>query len=287
MTPAPFDYVRAQSLSHAIALKKEHGSDASILAGGQSLVPLLTMRLSRPAVVVDIGHLKGHDGLSTADGRSVIGPLTRHRTIERDAAIGAQAPLLAYAARHVAYPSVRNLGTLGGAVALGDPSAEYPAVLCALSAQVHLASHEDARTVGAEAFFIGALETAAHDEEVVTGVSLPPWGEGDHFGFYEIAERVGDYALAGAAIAVFEEGRRISVAVFGVADRPLVIAGAAEPLADTPPRDWQEGTVAAAGEAARAAVTAEGASAQRSHLAGVAVKRAAADLAARARRKDP
>ncbi|MEM8856648.1 MAG: FAD binding domain-containing protein, partial [Pseudomonadota bacterium] len=102
MTPAPFDYVRAQSLDHAIALKAEHGSDASILAGGQSLVPLLTMRLSRPAVVVDIGHLKGHDGLWMAGGMVRIGPLTRHRTIERDATFRANAALLADAAHHVA-----------------------------------------------------------------------------------------------------------------------------------------------------------------------------------------
>lgn len=275
MTPAAFDYVRAETLDHALALKAEHGDDASVMAGGQSLVPLLAMRLARPEVVIDIGHLDELAQQREAGGTVTLGALTRHRALERDPALTGMVPLLSAAARYVAYPSVRNRGTLGGAVALGDPAAEYPAVLVALDAAVCLASTKGARDVPAQDFFIGAMETAVADDEIVTGIRVPSHGPRDRFGFYEIAERKGDYALAGAAVALhLSAAPAVRAVLFGIADTPLVVPLSSDVLGST------EAPRAAATQARQAAQDA-GAAPLKAHLAAVAMERAVLGCTAR------
>ncbi len=283
MTPAAFDYVRAESLAHAVELKGAYGVDASLLAGGQSLVPLLSMRLARPGVVIDIGHLAEEETITEDNGAITLGPLVRHRTLEREGRIGATLPVLRVAAQHVAYPSVRNFGTLGGAVALGDPAAEYPATLTALSARIHLASHRGAREVAAEDFFLGGMITAVADDEVVRGVSVVPMGANDQFGFYEVSDRKCDYALAGCAVIRRwgAHGRASTrVALFGVAEQPLLLEGAAAVLDEGGTERWSDDALTAAADVARDSVDRAGGSRVKAHWAGVALRRAAANLLA-------
>lgn len=286
MTPAAFDYVRAETREHALEILACHGDDAALLAGGQSLVPMLSLRLARPTIVIDIGGLSGLSGLERRPEGLFVGALTRHRDLARAEAafaqIEADAPLLSEAARWVAHPSIRNRGTLGGAIALGDGAAEYPAAAIALGARVALAWRRGERRVQADAFFVGPMMTEAAAHEMVLGLEIPPLGPLDAFGFCEIAERRGDYALAGAAIVARRDAAP-RVALFGAADAAKLAGGASKALAGDAPADWDEALCAAAGEAARADLGDSALDPARRHLAGVAVARAAADLAKRAR----
>ncbi len=209
MKPAPFRYARAGSLAEAIALLAAAPGEHKLLAGGQSLVPMLNMRLVRPAVLVDVNGLRELTGIApTADGGLRLGALTRHAELAASPAVRERAPLLAEAARHVGHAAIRNQGTLGGSLAHADPAAELPAALLALDARVHVTGPRGAREIAADAFFRGLLTTALEADEILTAVEVPAQPAG--WGFVEIARRPGDFALAGVA-AVVGVGRPLTL----------------------------------------------------------------------------
>jgi carbon-monoxide dehydrogenase medium subunit len=224
--PAPFRYARAASVAEAIALLAAAPGESKLLAGGQSLVPMLNMRLVRPGVLVDVNGLHELTGIvPTPDGGLRIGALTRHAELAVSPVVIRRAPLLAEAARHVGHAAIRNRGTLGGSLAHADPAAELPAALVALQARVTIAGPHGTRGVSAEEFFQGLLTTALEPDEVLTAVEVAAQPAG--WGFAEIARRPGDFALAGVA-AVARPARGAPTRVeharlvgFGVADRPV------------------------------------------------------------------
>ena len=200
MKPATFAYHRPTSLDEAFALLDRYGPDGRILAGGQSLVPTLNMRLATPAALIDINRLPGLDGIRvTADGL-VIGALVRQETLARSPLVAEHAPLFALAMPHVAHLAIRTRGTVGGSVALGDPAAELPACLVALEATVRAQRKGGrTRTLAAAEFFRGIYTTALEPGEVLTEVVIPRSAAGWRPGFGELARRHGDYALVGLA----------------------------------------------------------------------------------------
>ena len=173
MKPAPFAYFRAQTLDDVFEVLADRGDGARILAGGQSLMATLNMRLSAPDVLVDIGRVEGLAGIEDAGDSLRIGAMTRHVDVESSALIATHAPLIASAMPHVAHPAVRNRGTFGGSIAFADPAAELPACAVALEARMRIAGRNGARTVDADAFFGGLYETAIGPGEVLVSVEVP------------------------------------------------------------------------------------------------------------------
>jgi carbon-monoxide dehydrogenase medium subunit len=232
--PAPFRYARPATAAEAVALLAAGGDGAKLLAGGQSLVPLLNMRLVRPAVLIDLNGARELERIEPApDGGLVLGALVRHADLAGAPLVRERAPLLAEAARHVGHAAIRNRGTLGGSLAHADPAAELPAALLALDADLGLLGSRGIRRVGAADFFRGLLATALADDELLAEVRIPPAPRG--WGFAEIARRPGDFALAGVATAL-DGGGRARVVGFAVADRPIRLR-AVEAVVVAAPRD--------------------------------------------------
>lgn len=286
MKPAPFSYVRAKSLEEAVA-RLDAAADAKILAGGQSLVPMLNMRLSRPTTLVDINGLPGLDGIRAApDGGLVIGALVRHTDLIASPLVRDRAPLLAGATAHVGHRAIRNRGTLGGSLAHADPAAELPAAVLVLDATLVAVGPAGTRRIAAREFFRGPLTTAIEPREILVEIELPG-PPATAWGFSELARRAGDFALAGAAAvlrpAPGARGRATArVVAFGCGDTPMRLGAAESRLAGGP----IDATVArAAGEAAAASVTPQGdvhaSGAYRRHLVAVLTERAVLDAAAR------
>jgi len=252
MKSAAFDYIRAESPQHALALLAEHGDDARLLAGGQTLLATLNMRLSQPALLVDIGGLKALAGIQVNSGLLRIGALTTHAQLEESALVAQHAPLLAQAAPHIAHRAIRNLGTIGGALAYADPAAEWPACVRALAGTLVLLGAQGERRVAAADFFQGLYTTALRSDELLAAVELPMAATDERQHFSELSRRHGDYAVAGLAAAARVAGRSlrdVRLAFFSVADRPLR-ASAAEALLMAGPVD--EVRLAAADAALRA-----------------------------------
>ncbi len=227
MKPAPFGYHRPRSLDEALGLLAELGGQVKVLAGGQSLVPLMSMRLATPDHVVDVNHVAGLDIVEdTVDGLRV-GALARHATVERDTHARDAVPLLGRALQHVAHPAIRNRGTVVGSLVHGDPAAELPAVLAVLGGEVELRRADGGRTVPAPAFFLGALETDVRPGELAVAATFrrPPAGSGS--AFVEVSRRQGDYALCGvAALLGTDDGGAVTgarVALLGVGPGPVVV----------------------------------------------------------------
>ena len=229
MKSPAFDYVRADSIEHVHSLLAQHGDDARVLAGGQTLLATLNMRLSQPALLVDIGGLAGPGGLGGIHvvGNTLrIGALTRHVDIEDSALVAQHAPLLAQAAPHIAHRAIRNRGTFGGALAYADPAAEWPACVLALGGTLVLASARGERRVAAQDYFQGLFATARQDDELLLACELPCITAGEsaerqHFD--ELARRHGDYAVAGlAACAQWRNGtlHDVRLAFLSLGDRP-------------------------------------------------------------------
>jgi carbon-monoxide dehydrogenase medium subunit len=236
MKPAPFEYADPRSLDDALAQLARHGDDAKILAGGQSLVPMLNFRLARPAILIDINRVGGLDGLAETGGALRIGALVRQRTLERWARD--RAPLLATALGHVGHAAIRNRGTVAGSVVHADPAAELPALLLALDGAVVARSVRGERLIPAAALFQGPLMTSLAADEIVTETrwSLPAAGDG--WGFHEVARRHGDFALVGAvAVVGLRGGRldRVRIAVFAAGPTPIRMASAEHALAGQAP----------------------------------------------------
>jgi carbon-monoxide dehydrogenase medium subunit len=222
--PAPFKYAVADTVEEACGLLEEFGLEASVLAGGQSLVPMLNMRLARPSVLVDIGRIKGLDVID-ANGSLWLGAMVRQADAERSAVVRQGAPLLADALPFVAHAGIRTRGTIGGTTAHADPAAEVPAVLVALNAKVVVEGSKGRREIPAAEFFLSTFMTAIEPGEVVVGVSIPAPGERVGTAFVEMARRHGDFALVGAALQVGfdQEGLVTSarVVLTNVADVPF------------------------------------------------------------------
>lgn len=250
MKPATFDYLRPASTAEAIEALGAH-PDSKILAGGQSLIPMMNMRLARPAVLVDIGAVAELRGI-VADGSLRIGATTPQADVLVHPAVRRRWPLVAAALTHVGHPATRARGTFGGTVAHGEPAAEVPAVMLALDATFTLQGPGGSRAVAAADFFLGHFTTALDEDELLVSVEIPDDG-GAPWGFAEVARRHGDYALAGAAARLQAEGGVVTdarVALFAVAARPLRSAPAEERLVGT-----RLGDPAAAADAGRVALT--------------------------------
>jgi len=220
MKPAPFDYVRAESLAELHDVLAVEGGDAAVIAGGQSLVPLLSMRMARPSVVVDIMHVEELGGISIEDKCIRVGATVRQAELLAWPDLAKRQPLLAEALPWVGHAQTRARGTVCGSVALADPSAELPLVLAALGGNIVLSSKAGRRNVKAADFFSGIMSTARNDDELIESVSFPCRREGEGFAFREFARRHGDFAIVACAAVASEKTMRLAVG--GVADRAVV-----------------------------------------------------------------
>ena len=235
MKPAPFQYIAATSLAHALALKSEHGDEAKFLAGGQSLMPTMNFRLARPAVLIDINGVGELSGIAcAATGPTRIGATTRYRAMERDATLGASFPLIREALPEIAHPQIRNRGTLGGNLSHADPASEMPAIAVALQARLKLQSATSERWIAAADFFLGALTTDLQPDEMLTAIELPRPVPRTGSCFLEIARRRGDFAIAGIAAMVTLDGDQkcthARLVLCGVGETPVDASAAAGAL---------------------------------------------------------
>ena len=218
---------------------REHGDDAKVLAGGQSLVPLMSFRLAKPALLLDINRLEGLDGIDAADGRIRIGALTRQCELLAHPLVAEHCPLMRAATEFIGHPAIRNRGTVGGSVAHADPAAELPILLQVLDAEIEVRSASSRRTIPADDFFTGLLMTAMNPDELLTGVSFALPGKAAGWGFHEVARRHGDFALVAAAALVMLDDRgavsEAAVALGGIADRPLRVSPVEDALTGNAP----------------------------------------------------
>lgn len=229
MKPTSFDYVRADSIQAAISHFAAAGGDARFLAGGQSLIPALNLRLDRPQLLVDLNAIPGLSFVRQNGDWLVIGAMTRHAIVAQDALVARHLPLLARAVQEVAHPAIRNRGTIGGSLALADPAAEMPACAIALRAVIVVEGPLGPRQIKADDFFLGTYETALNPGEMLTEVRFPLPDPAARHGFAEITRRKGDYATVGLALMTGPNGR---VVWFGLSDRALRDPAAESSLAD-------------------------------------------------------
>jgi aerobic carbon-monoxide dehydrogenase medium subunit len=273
--PAPFAYAKARSLDHAIALL-DGAPEARVLAGGQSLMPALNMRLSAPPLLVDINRVSELARIAQPNGQIELGGLVRHAQAEHSQDVARLAPLLSKAIPHIAHPAIRNRGTIGGSIALADPAAELPACLLALGGEIEIAGRAGRRTVAADTFFKGLFETALAPGEIISAIRIPVAQPRDRFGFAELARRHGDYALVGLAAAARAEPPAIRLAYFGVGTTPVRARMAETALAGG---DLDAAVAALAGDLEPNGDVHASAAAKR-HLAAVLLRRVAAQLSA-------
>ena len=223
MKPAPFEYHRPRGLAEALALLQEVGDDGKILAGGQSLMPMMNFRLAQPAHLIDINFISGLDYIRRENGALKIGCLARQAQVLSDSLIRQRSPLVAAALAHVGYEQTRNRGTICGSLAHADPAAELPAALLALDGSVTVASAGDKREIAAREFFQSYLTTALGGDEMVLEASVPEQPANSGSSFIEFARRFGDFAIVGVAATLMLEQDRIAdarIALTGVADKP-------------------------------------------------------------------
>jgi aerobic carbon-monoxide dehydrogenase medium subunit len=281
----PFEYVAAETIDEALAVLAQSGDGVKVLAGGQSLVPLLHYRLIEPRVLVDVNALP-LDAVRVEAGRLHLGALTRHATLEESADIKRACPLLSDTARLIGNARVRTLGTLGGSLVHADPAAELPAVCAAYDATIEIASARGTRTVPFQEFTAGFMTTAVEPDEIVTAVKLPLWPAGHRYGFHEFARRRGDFAIVGAAVLI-DAGidavvQRAAIALCGAAITPIRLRDAEATLVG---KTLEAAAIKAAAECARALAPISDIHASadyRRHLAEVLVRRALTEAAQRA-----
>jgi len=226
MKPAPFEYFAPVELQEALDLLERYGDEAKILAGGQSLMPLMNLRLARPGLIIDINRLSGLDTITaTPEGGLTIGALTRQRALERSKIVQEQNPILAAAMPLIGHFQIRNRGTIGGSLVHADPAAELPAVSLLLGAEFLLRSKSAVRVVPAAEFFLSYLTTAIRPAELLTEIRLPKWPSGEAWAVQEIARRKGDFALIGVALRAELDGeetvQKAVIVMFGVDSKPL------------------------------------------------------------------
>ncbi|HEV2749137.1 MAG TPA: xanthine dehydrogenase family protein subunit M [Gemmatimonadales bacterium] len=234
MKPAPFEYFAPGTVDEALALLAEHGDEAKALAGGQSLIPAMNFRLARPRVLVDLNRVEALSYIRSEKGGVAIGAMTRQRAVERSDVIARGAPLVAEAMPSIAHPQIRNRGTVGGSLAHADPSAELPAVAVALETRFRARSTTGERTIVADDFFKGMLETALEPGELLVDIAFPPLPPRTGTAFLEVARRHGDYALVGVAAVVTLDAQGLCTAarivLLSVGDGPVLAAEAGKTL---------------------------------------------------------
>ena len=286
MKPPVFDYVAARSLDHAFESLGKRPGEAKVLAGGQSLTPMLNFRLAHPAVLVDINRIAGLDGIQEEGGGLRIGTLARHRAVETSPLVAKKFPIIKAAAEHVGHLAIRNRGTFGGSIAHADPAAEWPMIALLLDAELEAKSAKGTRKFAAKDFFTTFLSTALDDGEILTDVRLPGLPAKTGWGFEELSRRPGDFALAAVSAIVTMDGttcKDARIAMAGVGSTPLR-ADAAETLLKGKALD--DAAIAQAGKKAAEAADPSNdvhASADfRRHLVSVLTVRALKSAAARA-----
>jgi carbon-monoxide dehydrogenase medium subunit len=275
LKPAPFAYAKARSVAHAIELLVD--DDARLLAGGQSLIATLNMRLSHPALLVDINGVGGLDRIASNNGHIEIGALVRHAQAERSSELARRAPLIALAMPHIGHPAIRNRGTIGGSVAFADPAAELPACVLALGGEMTIAGPQGSRIVRADDFFKGLFETALTARDVLTAIRIPAADADTRVGFAEFARRHGDYAMVGLAACARADGQRLRdlrLAYFGVGSTPVRAHHAEQALTD---RDI-DAAVHALAQDLNPPDDVQASGAVKIHLAGVLLRRVARQL---------
>ncbi len=229
MKPPVFRYVRAHTLEEAVLVLSREGGDAKVLAGGQSLVPMLNFRLAHPSALIDINRIPDLDAITEETGAIRIGALTRHYAVESSPLIAEKLPLIAAAAKHVAHVTIRNRGTFGGSISHHDPAAEWPLVCRLFDAEISTTRATGGRTLAAKDFFVSYLTTALAEDEIVTGVRIPQPLDGTGWGFEEMSRRLGDFALAAVGVLMtMQKGvcRQARIAMAGVGSTPLRASGA-------------------------------------------------------------
>lgn len=275
MKPAAFAYAKARSIEHAIELLGT--PESKLLAGGQSLIATLNMRLASPALLIDINDVAGLNKIELKDGFVEIGAMVRHAQAERSEVIARHAPLIARAMPHVAHAAIRNRGTIGGSLAYADPAAELPACMVALDAQFEIAGPQGARTVKAEEFFKGMFETALGPQDVLVAMRIPAATAQTRVAFDELTRRHGDYAIVGLAAAARGDGAKLNdvrLVYFSVGDAPVRARKAETALAGG---DIDAAVAALANELSPHADL-ENSPGVKLHLAGVLLRRVAREL---------
>jgi CO/xanthine dehydrogenase FAD-binding subunit len=228
MKPAPFEYDAPESVEEALDLLAQHGDEAKVLAGGQSLVPLLNFRLARPERLVDINRIAELGYARESEGRLKLGALTRTATLERSGLVAERWPLLREAVRHSGHPQIRSRGTVGGSVAHADPAAELPVALTALDARFVVRSTRGTRTLSPDELFAGFLTTTLEPDELVVEIDVPSLPAGCGTAFVEYSRVHGDFALAGAAVVVSADAA--AIVLLGAAPTPLRVPDAERAL---------------------------------------------------------
>lgn len=224
MKPAPFDYVAPTTIAEACQVLADAGGGATVLAGGQTLMPLLNLRMSQPFIILDINRIPDLKGVTRADGGTRVGPVTRQADALADETLAAHLPVFVEALSHVGHYQTRNRGTVGGSVALGEPAAEMPATAVALGATIEVQSARGTRKVPADEFYLGPYMTVLEPDELVTAIHYPDWPSGHVTLFREVAQRPGDFALVGMVGALVADGGTISragIAWFGMGPTPI------------------------------------------------------------------
>jgi len=240
MKASAFAYAKPRTLKEASVLLAQHGENARVLAGGQSLLASLNMRLAAPEILVDIGAIPGLDEITLKGKSLVIGACARHRAIEHSELVARHAPLLAQAAPHIAHVAIRNAGTLGGSLAMADPAAEWPACCVALEATIVVASSKGERRVAAVDFFKDLYTTALGAGELITAVEFPCAAREERHAFLELVRRRGDYAIVGLATRALKKGKALSglrLVYLGVGVTPVLAKGAMAALEGKVPAD--------------------------------------------------
>jgi CO/xanthine dehydrogenase FAD-binding subunit len=217
MKPATFVYHCPANLEEALSLRREYGDEGTVLAGGQSLVPMMNMRLARPSHIIDINQCREMEYVREQEGRLFIGALTRQRAAETSPLVNALCPLLAEGLQHVGHLPIRRRGTVGGSVAHADPSAEIPCVITALEGKLRIASASDGKVLSADEFFLSTMTTALEPNELLVEIQIPKLDPGAGWAYMEFARRQGDFGIVGVAAALSLDGERIRDAWLGMA----------------------------------------------------------------------
>jgi carbon-monoxide dehydrogenase medium subunit len=287
MKPAPFRYFAPTTLDEALALLAQHGDAAKVLAGGQSLTPMMNFRLATPSILIDLNRIDELGYIRERASGLAIGAMTRQRQVERDLLVTKRAPLIAETMPFVAHPQIRNRGTVGGIFAHADPAAELPAVAIALGAHFKIASTQGERTVRAADFFTGLFSTALEPTELLTEIVVPSMPAYTGYAFQEVSRRHGDYALAGVACTLTLDGNGICagarIVFLGLGAQPIDARGAAKQIIGVKP---EADAIRAATEAVDAEIEPgadiHASAGYRRHLAKVLTRRALENAAKRA-----
>ena len=280
MKPAPFKYILASSLDHALSLKAGYGDEARFLAGGQSLIPTMNFRLARPSVLIDINGLGDLAGVDRTSGEGVkVGALTRYRDLERNLDFLTCCPLFADALPHIAHPQIRNRGTIGGNLSHADPASELPAITVAMEGRMRLKSSTGEREVAASEFFQGLLTTDLQVDEMLVEIAFPAAEPRTGSSFMEVARRRGDFALAGVAVIVAIDEQmccsKIRLTLCGVGETPV---DASDALSAQIGQSFSDETIAASAAKVKEMIepsgSVHGSADYQRHIAGVLTQRA-------------